>query len=654
MARFASAVAVLGAGLSWLAAGCSSSGSGYEGECPASGCALFGVAARFDVRSADFFARPWPANPRRLPDGRLDLEHFPNPAPSSMLRDAIEIISANTRGFGTNQAIYVAFDGDLDAGSLPADPAATLAGGASVFLVRVPTRDGDEAGERVPVALRYLDAERQFTPARTLVARPVPGFSLRPASRYALVVTRSVRDRSGDRLGAWEAFERTKYAAAPEDETLRAYWEQHRPVFAFLERLGIDRGEVAALAVFDTQDVLAEMDRLRDFVAAMDAPRAFDIALRSTQADYWLFEGTVDLPQFQAGEPPDFTGGGGFVFDAEGRPVVQRVERAPFALAIPRSIEPAGGFPVVLQAHGTGGDRLSHFNSPTDPAPLLARVGIASIGLDQPLHGGRNPWGRDESLITFNFYNILAMRDNFRQGAVDLLLLRRLVRGLCVPAEVSPTGQPLCLDGNRAAFFGHSQGGLTGPIWLGVAGDVDGAVLSGAGGGLGQAILEKTAPVDIRQLVVLGFGLVDSELDLDHPALNLFQAFAERADPLNYAPRFLAEPAGGSPLSVYFSEGLLDEYCPPDQTEALATAAGASLMQPVSRPVPAMDLAGRPALAPPVRGNASSPAGASLTAVLVQYPQDGHFAVFDNAAARGHYTQFLQSLFADPPPSVGP
>lgn len=647
-------VAALAAGSGLLAAGCGASDSGYQGECPESGCAIFGTAARFDVTSADFFSRPWPANARRLPDGRLDLTGFPNPAPSSMLRDAIELIGRDTAGFGTNQAIYVTFDGELDPASLPADPAASLRDGATVFLVRIPTRDGDPGLDRAPISVRYFSEERQFTPARTLVARPVLGFPLRPAARYALVVTRAVRDLAGERLGAWEAFERTKYAVAPKDEALRAYWEQHQPVFSHLERLGLARGEVAALAVFDTQDVLSEMERVRDFVAQMEAPAARDIQLRSTASDYWLFEGSVDLPQLQAGEPPDFTGGGGFVFDDQGRPVVQRVERAPFALAIPRASAPAAGFPVVLQAHGTGGDRFSHFDGANDPAPLLARAGIASIGLDQPLHGARNPWGRDESLITFNFYNILAMRDNFRQGAVDLLVLRRLVRNLCVPAAVSPSGAPLCLDGEKAAFFGHSQGGLTGPIWLGVAGDVAGAVLSGAGGGLGQAILEKTAPVNIRELVVLGFGLVDSELDLDHPALNLFQAFAERADPLNYAPRFLSGPPGGQPLSVYFSEGLLDEYCPPDQTEALATAAGCSLMQPVARAVPAMELAGRPALPPPVRGNATSTAGAPLTAVLVQYPQDGHFAVFQNATARSHYTQFLHSLFSDPPPSVGP
>jgi hypothetical protein len=131
--------------------------------------------------------------------------------------------------------------------------------------------------------------------------------------------------------------------------------------------------------------------------------------------------------------------------------------------------------------------------------------------------------------------------------------------------------------------------------------------------------------------------------------------FAERADGLNYARRYLLEPhPGATPRHLFFSEGLLDLYTIPVQIEALSSAAGCMLMTPVASEVEAMDLRGLTPLDPPVSGNAQGPNGQPATAVLVQYPTDGHFAVFDNPTAKRHYTGFLDTMMHDSLPSVGP
>ena len=150
-------------------------------------------------------------------------------------------------------------------------------------------------------------------------------------------------------------------------------------------------------------------------------------------------------------------------------------------------------------------------------------------------------------------------------------------------------------------------------------------------------------------------GLDEAEFDIDHPVLNVFQAFAERADPLNYARRFVAEPpTGAEPTHLFFSEGMHDQMTMPRQIENLAAASGCSLMTPSTREVEAMQLRGREPQAPPVSGNAEGPAGEPVTCVLVQYPEDGHFAVFYNPEAKRHYTGFLDTLMHQPPPKVGP
>jgi len=51
--------------------------------------------------------------------------------------------------------------------------------------------------------------------------------------------------------------------------------------------------------------------------------------------------------------------GGGFVFDAQGAPIKQREFSPRFALAVPKQAQcpmPAAGYPIVMYAHGTGGD----------------------------------------------------------------------------------------------------------------------------------------------------------------------------------------------------------------------------------------------------------------------------------------------------------
>ncbi len=636
--------------------GCADTDRYSLGTCPeGEDCSLPGTALVFEVREDQpgFFDTPWPCDTRLDAEGGPDLAEFPNPGNSSMLASYIETVQAETRGFGTNAAVYFAFDGPLDPESLPAFPADTLDRSSSAFLVDV--SDGPGRGERIPLAVRFFPEERQFTPANTLVLRPVLGFPLRQNTRYAVVVTRKVKS-DGRSLGAWADFERTKYDDPPESEPVRSWWEVLHPVYEDLQELsGADRGNVAALAVFTTQDVLSEMDAVAAFVASEPAPQASGWNRLSDKAQVYRLEAWFEMPEFQAGQPPDFEDGGGFAFDQDGRPVVQRRLSIPFTLALPKGRMTAAGWPIVIYSHGTGGSRNGFTEGIGSVADKLGQRGIASIGIDQPLHGDRNPWGREESIVTFNPYNILAMRDNFRQGAADMLVLRRLLSELTVPADASPTGAAVLFDDERVGYMGHSQGSLNGPLFLSVASGTRGAVFSGSGGGLGPAILGKTEPVDIPALIILAMGLVPEEFDLDHPLISAFQIFAERADPLNYARRLLVQPTSGvRPRHLYFSQGLLDEYALPEQAAAMAAASGCSPMEPLREPIEAFRLRGRDPLGPPISGNAEGPDGNAYTAVMVQYPDDGHFAVFDNPDAQRHYLGFLQSLLLDDLPSVGP
>src|SRR5207248_321336 len=94
--------------------------------------------------------------------------------------------------------------------------------------------------------------------------------------------------------------------------------------------------------------------------------------------------------------------GGRVLTDREGRPKVAPVPktapfstpecpgqlRARFVMSVPDAPVPKDGFPLLVTAHGTGGDALS-FLGKDDFAGWAAAQGYAAISTDQPLNGGK-------------------------------------------------------------------------------------------------------------------------------------------------------------------------------------------------------------------------------------------------------------------------
>jgi predicted esterase len=313
-----------------------------------------------------------------------------------------------------------------------------------------------------------------------------------------------------------------------------------------------------------------------------------------------------------------------------------------FAASFPVGAMPEGGWPVVLYAHGTGGDYLSFFYDGT--AERMAWQGLAVISIDQVLHGPRNPNGGSVELAFFNFQNPVAARDNVRQGALDDFQLVRLARNLTI-APRHPGAPVFRTDPNRLYFMGHSQGGLTGPPFLAYEPLIQGAVLSGAGGLIYYSLILKTEPVDIT--AIIGTFVRDVPLDEFNPVLALVQMFIEPADPTNYGPLLVVDPPEGiEPKDIFQSEGLIDHYTPPLNIEALGVSIQASPVEPVLVDVEGFALRGIDVLTAPVESNLNG-----RTAVFLQYEasanSDGHYVVFNVPAAQKQHAEFLGTLARD-------
>ena len=166
--------------------------------------------------------------------------------------------------------------------------------------------------------------------------------------------------------------------------------------------------------------------------------------------------------------------------------------------------------------------------------------------------------------------------------------------------------------------------------------------------GFGASIVEKVDPVAIKDAVRAVLLMPpEDDIDLFHPVIALLQSWVDPADPINYG-RVWRERRGAVPHLVATS-GLLDTFTPPGCHAGMAGAYGLPVALPVAQPLPVLALLGVPDGALVLEGNLESKDGAALTAGLLQYPVDGHFAVFQNRDAQRAMLSFFTTLQAGVP-----
>ncbi len=288
----------------------------------------------------------------------------------------------------------------------------------------------------------------------------------------------------------------------------------------------------------------------------------------------------------------------------------------PVSLAVPVGSAPSSGWPVIIIQHGLGGHRSTTLGL----AEIAAEHGFAVIGIDAVDHGLR--WNETDAVFNFTgapgsdglpdgalgnavnfgffeaFSSIAAVRDNFRQTYVDLMML---VRTLSADGFDAPLG--INLDPNNIFYVGLSLGGLLGSGTAPYVPEVKAVVLDAAGGGLTSELFVNST------IGAAAFGLLQPvfDLDPDNPAGDfaffsaLSQMVVDAGDGTANAVHFFKEPFGPPfrPMSVILLEDMNDMVVPNQANEALAVAAGFQLFDThvqnlveTTRPLPVAATAG--------------------------------------------------------------
>ncbi len=587
------------------------------------------------------FQLPWPNDLARTSQGTLDMRVFPNTGNLNVSRF---IAAAGTlRGFSTQGAVYFRFSDALDSRTLPTLPRSRDRN-ASIRFVDVDP-DSPGRGLHVPFIARFQSTATVFYPANTLAVRPVEGYPLRPSTTYAVIVTRKVTPLATGQFARGPELEEALSQVPTTDEAVAAIRNAYDPALAFLDSDGTPREDVLSMTVFTTQDPVAEMFALRDAVhAEVAAPtisgfsRPSDAAITSELVEV---DGRIGpMPNFQAGEIPYLSSGGDLRFNAIGKPIIQGTFTTRVALTIPTSAMPADGFPIVLYAHGTGGDYRTFIREGL--ASWAAREGFAVVSIDQIHHGERNPTATSPDILYFNLLNPNAARNNNLQAAIDYVQLARAFSAgstFEIPAALVPGASlPIRIDATRRIFVGHSQGAINGPLLLAADDGVSAGILSAGGGTIAITLAEKE---DTRAIVGFALGLsgepatafAGEAFTAEHPVATLVQTWVDATDPANYAIHWFRTPrAGFAPKHVLQVMGTRDTATPPRTGMSLACAGGVPVVQPVLLEPSCLLLSELPSIGVPITANAGT--SPRVTAGLIQAPGD-HFVFFSALQPRG-------------------
>ncbi|HET6367520.1 MAG TPA: Ig-like domain-containing protein, partial [Pseudomonadales bacterium] len=379
-----------------------------------------------------------------------------------------------------------------------------------------------------PIALGQLVWNGEH---RVLYARPER--ALLQGRLYVLVVTTKITDAERRRLRV------SPDLLKPLDETDHPHTVNARITRALLAA-GVKRADIAALALFTTQSVTADLERMRAVLEATPEPVVtFDLA-PGGGASVYPRAGlqSIELRRHVAtsgmllGEPVPLalnllppTEVKAIAFGRYRSPSFLSAERhipavataKPLAapatedeihvtLFLPEGQKPPGGWPVAIFGHGFTNDR--HVIPPM-VAGTLARNGFATVAINVVGHGAgpegtltlvrtdgppvtlpsggrgidRNEDGKIElaegvSTLPGTPLATVAARDGLKQTVADLMqLVRAIRRGIDVDGDRQPD-----LDREQIYYFGQSFGGIYGTLLMVVEPRVRIGVLNVPGG----------------------------------------------------------------------------------------------------------------------------------------------------------------------------
>jgi hypothetical protein len=643
----------------------------------------FGVRHALPHQNHDFFATPFPSD-LRITDGRLNLSDYPVPgnalSEQDLFSDLLRSIELIRSGWSRNPGIYFRFTRALKSIEEGTDEMTR-----HLKLVNLRT------GEFHPFTVSLLEKRNKYICHNALHMHPLWSRPLTPGDSYAALVLNTIRSADESVPESIENLPMLLANQTPIDAIEADAWRRYLPLRQWLKESDFGVNSIVGATVFTVRQGETLFEKGRESVHRENIP-SFDgspvlcqegtrspcassddvlALLPSNQRDprdcpatphqaYHEIHALIRMPIFQEGELPYLKRGGGVHLE-NGRPQLKNYESVCAAFTIPKTADmPEDGWPVMIYAHGTGGNFRAGSRLLGSALAALRQgdeqIPVATLSIDQVMHGPR--LGDDQTRVPgplfFNIQNPEAARGNLIQGALDqFALIRFLKESTSLSTWSMEEVGDIRFNSSLISYHGHSQGGTVGPLFAPFEDDLQGVVFSGTAGGLIFSLIGKTEPYDST----VGLRLSLQELDLaeTHPALQMFQEMFDDVDPINYAD-LMHENANGRPLHALHIMGLNDTFTPDRGQRAYAAATGGLLGEPNELPTGFDSISdlGMVASPLPIQGNQKVPSVGDWTGVTLQFePQkdeqgddeyNGHFVIYRQPKANQFTLRFIADL----------
>ena len=493
----------------------------------------------------------------------------------------------NVFGLGLDPAPYDRFDGFSPATSilmrLPSIPdmralassrdfSPSLSPDAPILLLDMST------GAPVPY-FAELDRTDPASPAGPILFLR-PQRLLEAAKRYAVVVRRTLRDRSGRLVPPSPAFLRM-----PEGG-------RNRTLFEFLSRRGLDRRDLVLAFDFVTASDASRSGILAGMVesALKNASGRYRVdAVRDTPADPRIFrriKGTFEAPSFLTTADEK----GVLAWGPDGRPSIQGTLDFPFVVHIPQCARTSPRpLPVMIYGHGSFESAESEMSTPYQEALVqelcMVQLGTNWLGFTKDDLGSNDRVWNLAGGVLADFNKITLITERLMQAQVNFQVLAKLAKErLAADPALWVAGRPAA-DASRICYFGISLGATEGGTFMALSRDVARGALN-AGAGEWGFMMPRSAD----------FSALPAIKDFFYPSrsgqqilLSLSQALFDYTDPITYAPRLLKNPRPGVPAKrILLQESEGDAQVPNLATRILARTMGLTALAPVVERVPGL------------------------------------------------------------------
>ncbi|MCH9686826.1 MAG: hypothetical protein K0V04_35660, partial [Deltaproteobacteria bacterium] len=427
-------------------------------------------------------------------------------------------------GFSASAAIMT-FLPDATSEGLPGheDIDASLADDSPTVLIDA------ESGEHI-AHFSELDWSANDPTRRSLFIRPV---SRLPAGRRFIVAIRNVVDTAGAAIAPSPAFaalrDRTELADEPSVETRRALYGD---IFYRLRQAGVDREDLQLAWDFHVatdESNTGWLLHMRDetFAALGDDSPAYTIDTIDTESNpeqlLYRIEGTFEAPLYLDTPGPN---GPRLQHGDDGMPVANGTMTVPFWMIVPLS---AQDNPAPLMQHGHGllgsGSQVtgSHFRE------VANEYNYVGFGIDWIGMAGEDELYIASTVTAGNTEGLASMTDRMHQGALNQLVAMRMAAvGLAQDPQLAGL-----IDPTQRYWYGISQGGILGGVYMATTTEVERGVLDVPGQSYNLLL---TRSVDFDQFFDLMRLRFSDPADLAY-VLGSLQLLWDRVEPTGYTHR---------------------------------------------------------------------------------------------------------------------